>query len=88
MSATQPPAAGEQSLVFALRKSAWIEVRDGDGRLVVSKTFPAGTEQTISGTPPLAIRIGNADDVSLRYKGKPVDLAPHIRANIARLTLR
>jgi len=87
-SAPQAAAVGEQALVLALRKSAWIEVRDRDGRLIVSKTFPGGTEQTVSGTPPLAIRIGNADEVALRYKGQPVDLGPHTRGNIARLTLK
>jgi len=92
-STTAPAAApqtgvGEQPIVIALRKSAWIEVRDRDGRLIVSKTFPGGTEQTVSGTPPLALRIGNAGEVTLRYKGQLVDLAPHTQGNIARLTLR
>ncbi len=34
------------------------------------------------------IKIGNAGDVTLRYKGEPVDLAPFTQKNVARLTLR
>ena len=32
--------------------------------------------------------IYNASDVALRYRGQPVDLAPHTRQNVARLTLQ
>ena len=32
--------------------------------------------------------IGNARDVTLRYKGEPVDLAPFTQKNVARLTLQ
>jgi cytoskeleton protein RodZ len=46
-----------------------------------------GTAQTVSGAPPLVITIGNASDVSLRYKDAPVDLAPYTKKNVARLTL-
>jgi cytoskeleton protein RodZ len=41
----------------------------------------------VSGPPPLDLVIGNAADVTLTWKGKRVDLAPHTRQNVARLTL-
>jgi len=31
--------------------------------------------------------VGNASGVELSYRGKPVDLAPHTRSDVARLTL-
>jgi cytoskeleton protein RodZ len=46
-----------------------------------------GQTQTVSGQPPFDLTIGNAVDVTLRYNGKPVDLAPHTRQNVARFTL-
>jgi cytoskeleton protein RodZ len=48
---------------------------------------PGGSTQSVSGPPPLDLVIGNAADVTLTWKGKRVDLAPHTRQNVARLTL-
>ena len=48
---------------------------------------PGGSTQTVAGAPPLELVIGNAADVGVKYKGKPVDLVPHTRQNIARFTI-
>lgn len=89
--ATLPAAGaasvGEQTIVIAFRKSSWSDVRDRDGRVLLSGTHSAGSTQTVSGTPPFTIRIGNASDVALQYQGQPVDLAPFTQKNVARLTL-
>ena len=85
------PATGTtialQPLMLAFRDYSWTEVRDRNGRVLLSGMNPGGTAQSLSGTPPLEIVIGNAADVSVRYKGQPVDLAPHTRQNVARFTL-
>jgi len=81
------PVAGEQPLMLAFRDYSWTEVRDRDGRVLLSRMNPGGTAQTVSGTPPLEVVIGNAADVSLSYRGQPVDLVPYTRQNVARLTL-
>ena len=82
------PSAGEQTMIIAFRKSSWTEIRDRDRRLLLTGTQPAGTTQTVSGAPPLSVTIGNAGDVTLRYKGEPIDLAPFTQKNIARLRLQ
>ena len=46
-----------------------------------------GTTQALAGAPPLDIVVGNAADVTLTWKGKRIDLAPHTRQNVARFTL-
>jgi cytoskeleton protein RodZ len=79
--------AAEQSITIAFRDFSWTEIRDRDGRLVLSRMNPGGTVQTVSGTPPFDVVIGNAGDVRLTYKGSPVDLAPHTRQNVARFRL-
>ena len=48
---------------------------------------PGRTTQSISGTPPLDVVIGNAADVTITWRGARVDLAPYTRGNVARLTL-
>ena len=52
-----------------------------------SRTVPAGSEQSIRGTAPFDIVIGNARAVTLVYRGEPVDLARYTHGNIARLRL-
>jgi cytoskeleton protein RodZ len=74
-------------IVIAFRDFSWTEIRDRDGRLLLSGMNPGGTAQSLSGTPPFDIVIGNAADVRLTYKGSPVDLAPHTRQNVARFKL-
>ena len=60
---------------------------DRDGKEIFSRNVTSGNSETITGTPPLKLVIGNATGMQLTYNGSPVDLAPHIRANVARLTL-
>ena len=79
--------AAEQPLTIRFSDYSWTEVRDRDGRLLLSGMNPGGTAQSLSGIPPFDIVIGNAADVRLTYKGSPVDLAPHTRQNVARFKL-
>ncbi len=78
----------EQPITIAFRDFSWTEIRDRDGRLLLSGMNPGGTVQSLSGMPPFDVLIGNAGDVRLTYKGSPVDLAPHTRQNVARFKLR
>jgi cytoskeleton protein RodZ len=87
--AAQPTLpAGTHRLVLRMEGEAWIEVRDGAGRSLVSSLNPAGSERTVRGQPPFQVVVGNAAGVTLTYDGKPVDLKPHIRGDVARLTLK
>ena len=84
-----PLAPGTHRLVLrVVEHEAWLEVKDGAGRLLVSSLNPAGTERMVRGRPPFEIVIGNASAVRLLHNGKPVDLKPHTRVEVARLTLK
>lgn len=84
----KPVPAGVHRLVLRVEQDAWIEVKDGAGRMLVSSLTPAGSERTVRGRPPFEIVIGNASFVRLVHNGKPVDLKPHTRTEVARLTLK
>jgi cytoskeleton protein RodZ len=75
-------------LVLRVQEEAWLEVRDGAGRSLVSSLSPAGSEHALRGQPPFQLVIGNASHVQLIYDGKPVELKPHTRGEVARLTLK
>ena len=84
--AAVPAASGPIHLVFGV--ASWVEVRDASGKIIFSKLNPAGSEQFVSGIAPFSLVIGNAHGVRLFYQGKPVDLAPYIKVEVARLTLK
>ena len=85
--AAPAPAVEQQELVLTFRDNSWTEVRDRDGHVLLSRMNAAGSTQSLSGTPPLDVVIGNASDVELIYKGQPVNLVPYTRGNVARLAL-
>lgn len=82
------PAAGQGSIRLVFGGESWTEIRDAQGRVVLSRNNAPGTEQTAAGEPPFDLVIGNARDVRLFYKGAEVDLAPHIKVSVARLQLK
>jgi cytoskeleton protein RodZ len=86
------PAGGRASaLRFSFAREAWLEVRegtDGSGKILFAGVVAAGSTRNIQGTPPFSLVVGNARDVKVEFNGKPVDLAPHTRVSIARLTLQ
>lgn len=67
---------------------SWVQIVDAKGQTLVSQLMRQGMEQTVSGEPPYRIKIGNAPQTRLFYRGQPVDLAPHTRADVATLELK
>jgi cytoskeleton protein RodZ len=91
-SAAVPAATGEPTpsdgLRLRFREESWVEVAQGDGRVVFSQLNAPGTERQIEGKPPLRLVIGNASAVDVEYKGKRIDLKPATSSeNVARVTL-
>ncbi|MBS1198026.1 MAG: hypothetical protein H6R18_1811 [Proteobacteria bacterium] len=89
-----PPAAPSAAagastapLHLFFSQEAWVEVRDRRGNVVYSQNATAGSERAVEGEAPFALVLGNAKTVKVMHRGKPVDLTPHIRGDVARLTL-
>jgi cytoskeleton protein RodZ len=80
-------AAGGSLIRMNFRGPAWVEVKDAQGRVLLSRTQPRGSDAEVEGKPPFSLVIGNAADVRLVYNGREVDLEPHTRVSVARLTL-
>lgn len=78
---------GGQLLSFAFDEDAWVEVKDKNGAVIFHQLNPKGSQQSVRGTQPFSLTVGNAAHVRLSYNGKPVDLAPHIKVDVARLIL-
>ncbi|MCX8146329.1 MAG: DUF4115 domain-containing protein [Azovibrio sp.] len=82
-----PAAADVATVALTFSRDSWVEVRDKDGQIIVSRLHQGGTRRDISGAAPLSLVIGNASHVKLRYKGQDVPLQPNAESDVARLTL-
>ncbi|HRL76350.1 MAG TPA: DUF4115 domain-containing protein [Candidatus Accumulibacter phosphatis] len=80
-------AAGGDDLRLSFAQSAWVEVRDAMGQILVSGMIPAASQREIGGQPPFSLVIGNATQVTVQYRGRMIDLAPHSKGDVARLTV-
>jgi cytoskeleton protein RodZ len=82
------PSVGRQRVGVRVDEESWVEVKDAAGTTLISQLMPAGSGRTVEGEAPLSVVIGNAHHVQLTHNGKPVDLKPHIKVEVARLTLK
>jgi cytoskeleton protein RodZ len=82
-----PLAPGKRRIVIQFEKEAWVEIKGGNGVTLLSQLNPAGSEKVIDGNPPFQLTIGNAPSVHVTYNDQPVDLKPHFKVDVARLTL-
>ena len=89
---TQPAStaapATDATLVLAFKGTSWAEVRDASGRVILQMTGGAGMTQTVNGTPPFELALGNARDVAVTFRGQALDLVPYTRGSVARVSLR
>jgi cytoskeleton protein RodZ len=80
------PASSGSALRFRVDEDAWIQVVDGAGQRF-SRLVRAGTTETLRGTPPFKLVVGNAAQVKLDYNDHAIDLKPFTGEKVARLTL-
>ncbi|MFM2399193.1 MAG: hypothetical protein RL341_1350 [Pseudomonadota bacterium] len=79
--------AGHKAITIAFAADAWVEVRDGSGKTLVSQLNKAGSQQTFTGQPPLRFTVGAAKDVSLQVDGSNFDMSPHLKNDVARFVV-
>lgn len=82
-----PAVPGQRQLNFRFTADSWIEMRDAQGRIVLSELNRAGSTRTLSAVFPVSLVIGNAKSVTMDIDGTPYDLAPSTKVEVARLRL-
>lgn len=80
-------SAGRVTVRMIFEQDSWVEIKDRAGNTIFGQLNPAGSRRSVSGEPPLSIVVGNAAGVRLFQGDKSIDLAPHTRVDVARLTL-
>lgn len=66
---------------------SWVEVRDASQRVVFVGEYPGGMRQNIDGKGPFYLWIGRASGMRVFVGERSIDLRPHTREDVARLTV-
>jgi cytoskeleton protein RodZ len=89
--AVPPPpvkaARGERRLKFRFKGESWVEIKDAQGRLLMSRLNSPGSEAEVAGRPPFTVIVGNAPDVQMLYDDRAFPLEPHTKVAVARFTV-
>ena len=80
-------AGSQHHLKVRTSADSWVEIFGADDTRLEMDLIRAGTTREYSGDPPFRVMIGRASAVELAMDGQAVDLGPHTRGNVARLTL-
>jgi cytoskeleton protein RodZ len=82
-----PLQAGEQAFRINASADSWVEIIDGSGKKIEMDLLRAGSERNYVALAPVKLLLGRASSIELTHNGEAVDLAPHTRGNVARITL-
>ncbi len=80
--------AGGVTVEFHATQASWVHVADAKGNVPLRRTLTAGESISVSGAPPLAVTVGSVRAVQVNVHGRPFDLAPLARDNVARFEVR
>lgn len=71
-------------IIFKARAVSWVEVVDASGVVQVRRNMANGETVGATGALPLTVVVGRADTTEVQVRGKPFDLIPVAKDNVAR----
>jgi cytoskeleton protein RodZ len=86
-SAVATPMAAPVSdklVTFKATGQTWVEVKNASGTTVFKKLLNDGESAGTSGATPLTVIVGRADVTQVEVRGKPFNLLPIAKSNVAR----
>lgn len=84
---SMPSKAAQPALALSFTGESWFQVVAPDGSTIEMGTLAPGQQRSYSPGEVGKIVLGNSAAVQVQQAGKPVDLTPFSRANVARFTL-
>lgn len=82
-----PAATTPNGLSLSFTGDSWVQVFAPDGKVIEQGLLGNGEQRSFDQGEVGRVVLGNTAAVDARSNGKPVDLAPFSRANVARFTL-
>lgn len=73
------------TLTLKFKADSWVEIKDAEGKVLLSGSQIANTEQSVSGKTPLKVKVGSASQVEVTWKGAAYDLTPYTKGDVARI---
>jgi cytoskeleton protein RodZ len=86
--ASSPALPTTGIVVFKAKADSWIQVTDARGGVPLRKLLAAGETAAASGPLPLSVTVGSVSATDVQVRGKPFDLAPVSRDNVARFEVK
>jgi cytoskeleton protein RodZ len=80
-------AAGEALISVTFIADCWTQLTDANGKVLFSALKRKGDSLELAGKAPLELRLGFARGAQVSLNGNPVDVAPFISGETARLKL-
>lgn len=81
-------AAAAGIVVFKASGPSWVEVTDRQGNVSLRRLLATGESAGATGALPLAVTIGSVNTTAVEVRGKPFDLRPVSRDNVARFEIK
>ena len=75
-------------VTFSAKGQSWVEVTDARGTVVLRRTLVAGDVVGATGALPMTAVVGRADTTQVEVRGKPLNLLPLSRDNVARFEVK
>ena len=82
------PQLAEGVVQILAQDTSWIEVTGASGRVLMQRSLEPQESVAFSTDFPLALVIGQVDQVNVLVRGQALDLQPWTRANVARFEVR
>lgn len=86
-SAIKSPMGDSPMIHITVSADSWIEIIDSNGDMIEKDLLRGGNQRSYTGNPPFEMMLGRPSAVVVEFNGEPIDLAPYIRGDVARLTL-
>ncbi len=78
----------DHALRIEFDENAWLEIKDGNDKILISRMHTAGSLVRLTGKAPLLVVIGNSRAVRLFDNGKKIKLERYTTADVARVKLK
>jgi cytoskeleton protein RodZ len=80
-------SATEHALRLEFDEDAWVEVKDGTDKVLISRMYTAGSLVRVKGKAPMLLTIGNSQAVRVFDNGKQLKPGRPNSSGVARMTL-
>ncbi|EJE4705896.1 cytoskeleton protein RodZ [Vibrio parahaemolyticus] len=78
---------GMTLLTMKFKADCWIQVKDTNGKTLVSGTQKPGQDVQLTGKAPFKVILGAPEGVTMTFASEPVDLSGYTSGKVARFTL-